>query len=167
MEDVDWEDVYRRELPRIFNFFRYKLGDRATAEDLTSQTFEKAWRGRTGYRHDLGAFSTWLFTIARNVAIDHFRRRRLEVPLEDGPEPPSGMTPEDAALRRSDSLRLSVLLQGLPEREQELVALKYGAELTNRAIAGITGLSETNVGTILHRTVLSLRARWYQEEQSS
>ncbi len=53
-----------------------------------------------------------------------------------------------------------VLLQRLPAREQELVALKYGAEATNRAIAALTGLSESNVGTILHRVVLELRSAW-------
>jgi RNA polymerase sigma-70 factor (ECF subfamily) len=167
VDDVDWDDVYRRELPRILNFFRYKTGDRGLAEDLASLTFEKAWRGRSGYRHDVAGFSTWLFTIARNVAIDHFRRRKIEVPLEDKHDPPSSTTPEDAALKRADCERLAVLLATLPDRERELVALKYGAELTNRAIAGITGLSETNVGTILHRTVQALRSRWTPEETIS
>jgi RNA polymerase sigma-70 factor (ECF subfamily) len=167
MDDVDWDEVYRLELPRIYNFFRYRVYDSALAEDLTSITFEKAWRGRHRYRRDVAAFSTWLFTIARNVAVDHFRRRRAEVPLEDGPEPASDATPEDAAVRRSEFLRLSALLHDLPERERELVALKYGAEETNRAIARITGLSESNVGTILHRTVQTLRARWYAKDQAS
>ena len=69
-------------------------------------------------------------------------------------------TPETAAVRAGQSLRLSELLRELPERERELLALKYGADATNRAIATLTGLSESNVGTILHRTVVSLRSRW-------
>ena len=69
-------------------------------------------------------------------------------------------TPETAALRAGQSRRLAELLRALPERERELLALKYGADATNRAIATLTGLSESNVGTILHRTVVSLRARW-------
>jgi RNA polymerase sigma-70 factor (ECF subfamily) len=159
--EVNWDAVYVRELPRVYNFFRYRVGDGPVAEDLTSATFEKAWRARASYRHDAAAFSTWLFTIARNVATDHFRRRRTEVPVEElAARPSDAETPEEEALRRSDRERLSLLLAELPERERELLALKYGADLTNRAIAKVTGLSESNVGTILHRTVLLLRARW-------
>jgi RNA polymerase sigma-70 factor (ECF subfamily) len=168
MEDerVDWDDVYRRELPRLYNYFRYRVADGATAEDLTSLTFEKAWRGRKQYRNDQAAFSTWLFTIARNVAVDYWRRRRREVPLEEAPEPSSETTPEDDLAHRADFGRLSSILDELPPRERELVALKYGADATNRAIAQITGLSESNVGTILHRTVHALRARWFGKDET-
>lgn len=166
IDDADWDEVYRRELPRIFNFFRYRVPDRATAEDLTSTTFEKAWRGRARYRRDQAAFSTWLYTIARNVAVDHYRRRRPEVPLGESIDPPSDTTPEDAALKQASAERLWSMLQELPERERELIALKYGADVTNRAIAKIMGLSESNVGTILHRTVTALRTRWFQVETS-
>ena len=61
-KEVDWEAAYREYLLRIFNFFRYRVGDRALAEDLTATTFEKAWSGRSRFRRDLSAFSTWLFT---------------------------------------------------------------------------------------------------------
>jgi len=159
VDAVDWEAVYREELPRVFNYFRYRVPGRATAEDLTSATFEKAWRARDRYRRDRAAVSTWLLAIARNVAIDHFRRTRPELPLENDVARDEE-TPETVALRQAHSRRLSALLGALPERERELLALKYGAGATNRAIAKITGLGESNVGTILHRTVASLRARW-------
>jgi RNA polymerase sigma-70 factor (ECF subfamily) len=159
LERVDWEAVYRAEMPRVFNYFRYRGLDRALAEDLTSATFEKAWRARDRYRRERAAVSTWLFAIARNVAIDHFRRSRPEVALVDDVAR-DDETPEAAALRAGQSLRLAELLRELPERERELLALKYGADATNRDIATLTGLSESNVGTILHRTVVSLRSRW-------
>jgi len=158
-EAVDWEAVYREELPRVFNFLRYRGFDRDTAEDLTSATFEKAWRARDRYRRERAAVSTWLLTIARNVAIDHLRRARPERPLDDESVRTED-TPETAALQAAQVRRLRRLLGGLPERERELLALKYGAGATNRAIAALTGLSESNVGTILHRTVGALRARW-------
>lgn len=157
---ADWEALYARELPRVFNFFRYRVGDGPLAEDLTAATFEKAWRARDRYQHDLGAFSTWLFAIARRVAVDYFRRRRPEVPLEAAQRQTGGASVEDAFERRRDFARLAALLAALPARERELVALKYGADLTNREIARLTGLSETNVGTLLHRTVLKLRHAW-------
>jgi RNA polymerase sigma-70 factor (ECF subfamily) len=158
-EPIDWDEVYRHELPRVYNFFRYRVFDRATAEDLTSLTFEKAWRSRRSYRPDRAAAGTWLLAIARNVTIDHFRQRPIEVPLGDT-EPRVEGTPEDEAVRRSERRRLDALLAALPAREREILALKYGAGATNRAIARLTGLSESNVGTILHRTVGTLRAAW-------
>ena len=157
---VDWDAAYREQLPRVYNFFRYRVGPGPEAEDLTARTFEKAWGGRDRYRPDLGRFETWVMTIARRVAIDHLRGRRPHVPLEAAAELSAGLTPEDLAERRSDQDRLARLLEQLEERERELVALKYGAEMTNRAIARQTGLSESNVGTILHRTVQRLRAGW-------
>ena len=79
-DEIGWDAVYAEQLPRVFNFFRYRCANLADAEDLTSITFEKAWRGRDRYRRDKGAFSTWLFTIARNAAVDHYRARTPAVP---------------------------------------------------------------------------------------
>jgi RNA polymerase sigma-70 factor (ECF subfamily) len=158
--EPNWEAVYTEQLPRVFNFFRYRLGNDAHAEDLTSRTFEKAWTARGRYRRDLAGFSTWLLSIARNVAVDHLRAQRPHLPLEAAEEVAAKDTPHDEVARHSDLARLGTLLQQLPPREQELVALKYGAEATNRAIAELTGLSESNVGTILHRVVQTLRRDW-------
>jgi RNA polymerase sigma-70 factor (ECF subfamily) len=158
--EPNWEAVYTEQLPRVYNFFRYRFGNEAQAEDLTSRTFEKAWAARARYRRDLAGFSTWLLTIARNVATDHLRAERQHLPLEAAEEVAAKGTPHDEVARDSDLARLGNLLKTLPPREQELVALKYGAEATNRAIAELTGLSESNVGTILHRVVQTLRRDW-------
>jgi RNA polymerase sigma-70 factor (ECF subfamily) len=162
---VDWDAVYREEMPRVFNYFRYRGFDRPTAEDLTSATFEKAWRARDRYRRDRAAVPTWLLAIARNAATDHLRRARLSVPLAEE-SLRDDETPETQALREAQCRRLRGLLAGLPGRERELLSLKYGAEATNRAIATITGLGESNVGTILHRTIAALRDRWTKEDSS-
>lgn len=161
--ESDFEALYRAELPRIYNFFRYRVGDGPEAEDLTSETFEKAWCRRAAYARNLAAFSTWLFTIARRVAIDHYRRHKVEAPMEQFSSAVGEDTPEDRVEQRADFARLSILLARLADRDRELVALKYGAGLTNRAIAGLTGLSESNVGIILFRALNSLRSQW--EEQ--
>ena len=159
--EPDWDLVYREQLPRVFNFFRYRLGNTADAEDLTARTFEKAWRARHRYRRDVAAFSTWLLAIARHVAVDYLRARRPSVPLEAASSVASTAdSPEQAAMLDSDAQRLATLLATLPERDRELLALKYGAEMTNRAIARLTGLSESNIGTIVHRAVDALRSRW-------
>ena len=164
VDAVDWDEVFRDGLPRVYNYFRYRGFDRPTAEDLASATFEKAWRARDRYRRDRAGVATWLVAIARNTAIDHLRRPRLDVPLEDAAARDEA-TPETEAVRAAERRRLAALVAALPERERELLALKYGAGATNRAIARLMGLGESNVGTILHRTVVALRARWDEREQ--
>jgi RNA polymerase sigma-70 factor (ECF subfamily) len=160
---VDWDAVFEHELPRVYNYFRYRVPGNAVAEDLTSETFEKAWRARGRYREERGSVSGWLYAIARNVAIDHFRRSRQVVPLDEAPLRSNDRDPEQLALERANRERLRELLEALPQRERELIALKYGAQANNREIARVTGLSESNVGTILHRTVSSLRALWHAQ----
>jgi RNA polymerase sigma-70 factor, ECF subfamily len=159
--EPDWDQVYAEQLPRVLNFFRYRVGQTADVEDLTARTFEKAWRARHRYRRDLAGFSTWLLTIARHVAIDHLRARQRYEPLDVAVAVPSpAHTPEQQAVHQSEAQRLAALLATLEPRQRELIAMKYGADMTNRAIAHATGLSESNVGTILHRAVETLRGRW-------
>jgi RNA polymerase sigma-70 factor (ECF subfamily) len=163
---VDFDELYHAELPRVYNYFRYRVGNNQLAEDLTSETFEKAWRNREQYRRDIAAFSTWLFTIARRVAQDYYRKRRHhEIPLDETINISTSELTEDSFQQIADFARLSVLLARLEDRERELVALKYGGELTNRAIARLSGLSESNVGVILHRTIQTLRSEWENDHE--
>jgi RNA polymerase sigma-70 factor, ECF subfamily len=159
-QEVDWEAAYQKDLPRLYNFFRYRVGDDHLAEDLTAETFEKAWRKRHQYRYDLAGFSTWLFTIARHTAADHFRKPALEVPLDVATHLSNDDTVENLFEKKSDFKKLSTLLAQLPDRDHDLIALKYGAGLTNRMIAHLNGMSESNVGTILHRITRQLRLEW-------
>ena len=161
-QTVDWEVIYWEQMPHVYNFFRYRVGDRTLAEDLTATTFAKAWRSRDQYSQSLGAVSTWLFTIARNVAADYFRKQQDEYSIDDIQHLPDNQGLEESVQQQDDFARLSTLLATLTPREHEIVALKYGAELTNRAIAQVNGLSESNVGTILHRLIQKLRNQWDQ-----
>ena len=88
------------------------------------------------------------------------RARREHAPLEAAEDASAPGTPEEDNARASDAERLRALLARLPERDRELIALKYGSGTTNRAIAKLTGLSESNVGTIVHRVVQTLRRDW-------
>jgi RNA polymerase sigma-70 factor, ECF subfamily len=159
-KDLEWDALYSDQLPRIYNYFRFRVGNDADAEDLTARTFESAWRARERYRKDLAGFSTWLFTIAHNIAVDFLRSRRAQIALDAVEEIAAQGTPEEDAARDSDLERLTFLAAHLSEREQELIALKYGAALDNRQISRLMRLSESNVGTILHRAVQTLRSQW-------
>ena len=165
---LDWEAIYAEALPRLYNFFRYRVGNDALAEDLTSTTFEKAWRKRESYRRDLAGFYTWMFAIARNVATDYFRRHKEVISLDEivaNPNPAflisdPGEGPEEAVQKAADFNHLSNLLRQLPVRDQEIVAMKYGAGLSNREIARLMNTSESNVGTLASRLVARLRSAW-------
>ncbi len=159
-----WDGLVRQLLPKVYQYFSYHVGDDQAAEDLSAETFERAWISRNHYRPDRGIHSQWIFGIARNVAADYFRRRPPDVSLEAVAVQNADPSAEEVFERQDRFRRLADLLLGLTERERELIALKYGAELTNRAIAGLTGLSESNVGTVLHRTVARLRKQWESRE---
>jgi RNA polymerase sigma-70 factor (ECF subfamily) len=159
--ELDWDALYADLAPRVYNYFRYRLGQATDVEDLTSRTFEKAWRSRGHYRRDLAGFSTWLFKIAQNVGVDYLSARRQHLPLDAAVDLAIEGTPEKHIELSSDLARLAALTAVLPTRERDLIALKYGASLNNRLIAELTGLSESNVGTVLHRLVKTLRAQWY------
>jgi RNA polymerase sigma-70 factor, ECF subfamily len=162
---VDWEAVYAEQLPHVHNFFRFRTGDAGVAEELTAQTFEQAWRARESYQPARGAPSAWLFAIARNVAVSYFRRRPGRDLSLDGVDQVSPAPEPDELAQRDDDLRqLRRLTVTLPNRDRELIALKYGAGLTNREIARLTGLGESHVGTLLHRTVQRQRAAWETSE---
>jgi len=157
---TDWNAVYSEQLPRIYNYFRFRVAHRTEAEDLTAKTFEKAWKNRSRYQHDLAGISTWLFRIAQNVGTDYLRSRRPHLPLDAAMAAQADSTPESEVEHQADIARLVMLTATLPEPQRELIALKYGAAINNRAIAEITGLTESNVGTILSRTLQKLRSVW-------
>jgi RNA polymerase sigma-70 factor (ECF subfamily) len=159
-KDLNWNAIYADQLPRVYNYFRFRLGRHTDIEDLTSRTFEKAWRARAAYSNDLAAFSTWLFKIAQNVGTDYLRSERSYVPLAEVPEIAAVGTPQEVAEQDSDLAKLGRLTAQLTERERELIALRYGGDINNRLIAKLTGLSESNVGVILHRAVQTLKAQW-------
>jgi RNA polymerase sigma-70 factor (ECF subfamily) len=161
MSQIDWEHVYWELAPRLFNFFRYRTEDAETAKDLTARTFLQAWRYRHSYRHDMGAFEAWLFQIARNVFAAYRKEQRHQpLSLKDVQQLPSEFSLEHIIHERRESEYLYHLLLQLPSREQDVIALKFGAGLTNRAIARVMNLSESNIGTILHRTIQTLRTQW-------
>lgn len=162
---VDWQTVFVESLPKIFHYFCYKVGEIQSAEDLTAITFEKAWKTRQNFDPQKGQAHAWIVGIAQNVVADHFRRKAVEVPLAYLPEAEQTLSADDDLQRKLEFQSIWNILSQYPKREQELITLKYGAELTNREIARITGLSESNVGTILHRVVDKLRTEWESKNE--
>ena len=163
--DIDWASAYEELLPKVYHYFCLRIGDRLEAEDLTAATFERAWRDRERYQKDLGTFTNWLFGIARHVAITYFRQHKQAKGFAEPGMDKAARPTEEAATHQEEFERLTSMLTSLPEREREIFSLKYGAQFTNRAIAKTVALTESNVGTILHRIVSRLREQLEQENE--
>lgn len=152
-----FEALYRTSRDDVYAYVAGLLRDRSAAEDVTAQAFERAYRKRAGFDPRRGSRRAWLFGIARNAALDELRRRGRLRGLEAEPEDVDGPSPEqtaDVALRRA---ALADAMTSLSARERELIALKFFAGLGNAEIASVLGVSESNAGTRLHRTIEKLR----------
>jgi RNA polymerase sigma factor (sigma-70 family) len=148
-----FEDLYRRTFPRVYAYVASLLRDRPAAEEVTAQAFERAYRRRASYRPGRGPVEAWLFGIARNAALDELRRRGRGAALE-ADVPDAGADETDGVLRRAT---VRAALAGLDARERDLIALKFAGGLSNAEIARVLGMSESNAGTRLHRTIEKLR----------
>ncbi len=152
--------IYNHYYSRIFNYAMIRLGDPDAANDVTAEVFEKVLNTLDRYQPDRGEFGGWLYVIARNQINSYQRaaKRRRWLPLawiDDLPGREPG--PEAVTTLQEDHARLLAGVRLLAPQEQELLALKFGAELTNRQIAPLVRLSESNVGVILFRSLRKLR----------
>lgn len=147
--------VYDEHVWRIYGFFAYRLGQRDAAEDLTQATFERALRAWSRFDPRRASESTWLLAIARNLLIDHYRRDRssLTEPIDEelAPVVPGPADPVEA------SPELLTALASLSERDREVIALRFGGDMTGPEIARLLNLSLANVQQILSRSLRKLR----------
>ncbi len=152
-----FEALYRASRDDVYAYVMTLLRDAAAAEDVTALAFERAFRRRRTFDRHRGEERAWLFGIARNAALDELRRRRRVAALVVEPEAAAVEEPveEDDIILRRTAVRAA--LQTLSARDRELLALKFHAGLSNAELAKALGVSESNAGTILHRTVQKLR----------
>jgi RNA polymerase sigma-70 factor (ECF subfamily) len=154
-----FEALYRSSRDDVYAYVMTLVRDSATAEDVTALAFERAYRRRRTFDRRRGEERAWLFGIARNAALDELRRRRRLATLVVEPE----AVPEDAAVDEDGAevtLRrtaVATALAAMSARDRELIALKFHAGLSNAELARVLGVSESNAGTMLHRTVQKLR----------
>jgi RNA polymerase sigma-70 factor, ECF subfamily len=150
--------LYEEHVWGVYGFFGYRVASRADAEDLTQLTFERAMRAWSRFDPDRASARTWLMSIAANLLIDHYRRDHSprQEPIEDHLSRRELIT-EDPDLGLSPDLVQA--LEQLSQRERELIALRFGGELSGPEIAELTGLSLANVQQILSRSLRKVRAR--------
>ncbi len=152
--------LYDQYSARIFTYLQYRCPDPATAQDLSAQVFEQVLRSLASYDAQRVPIAVWLFSIARHVVTDWQRKQYLRrfIPWDDISRRPSGEPGlEQMAMESEERRQLRRALYSLSNRERDIIGLRFSSGLTNRAIAGMTGLSESNVAVILFRALRKLR----------
>jgi RNA polymerase sigma-70 factor (ECF subfamily) len=156
-----FDEACQTQLGPVFAYVRYRVESRQVAEELTSATFLRALERRDSFDRSRGDIRQWIFAIARHLVTDHLRaqRRWAIVPLDWlGARSSSDPTPEQAAARAEIQDRLVASIGRLQQRHRDLLGMKFGAALTNREIAAVTGLKEGYVAVLIQRALARLKA---------
>ena len=153
-----FEELYLLHFDRIYSYLQLSVGNKHDAEDLTNQTFVKMIESidRFEWRNPISA---WLFRIAHNLAMDHFRSRRRWQSEEEPPEPPGSeeRSAEDEAFRAIGQQSMFELIESLSEDQQQVLTLKFAFDFSNAEVGTILGKSEGAVKSLQHRALGSLQ----------
>jgi RNA polymerase sigma-70 factor (ECF subfamily) len=155
--------LYEAQFDRVFGFVHFRTGDATTAEDIAAEVFTRGW-SKLRDPGETDAASAWLFTTARRLVIDHYRRAAVQaLGSVDESVHPSSRSPEAAAVSNERLATLGRCLTDLSDRERDVIGLRFVAQLRNREIATLVRTSEGNVAKILHRALRKLRDRMATE----
>src|SRR6266508_1616091 len=160
------EELYLIHFDRIYSYLHVSVGNRHDAEDLTTQTFLKMLESIGRFRWQSAPFSAWLFRIAHNLAMDHFRARRRWQPEEEVPEP-AGSEEPSAELQAMQSIgRQSMLelIQDLSPEQQQVLTLKFVFNFANADVATILEKTEGAIKSLQHRALASLQKQIAQQQ---
>jgi RNA polymerase sigma-70 factor (ECF subfamily) len=151
-----FERRYRRWVAPVYRYFRYRVNNDKEAEDLTSQVFLKVYEQLPTYTEQ-GQFPAWLFTIVRHQAADHFRSGQPVVPLDEIDLKDDQPNILEQATHSDDLQRLSQLIRSLPDSEQELIRLRFVAQLTYKDIAALLGSTRDAIRKQVSRLLARLQ----------
>jgi len=153
-------NTFEEYYPMIYNYIYYRVLHRETAEDLTSDVFYKALAFAASFDKRKASYKTWLFTIAHNIVVNNYRSRKNILPLDDFDRIPMENSIEDTVETSEDYRQLYDLLKTLPEREREVIALRFWGDMTYKEIATRIGMREKSVSSMMSRLVGKLRKLW-------
>ena len=156
-------ELYERFVTPVYRYIYSRTGTRLDAEDLTTQTFMRAMQSLTSLRKP-GQFKSWLFTIARNVINDHFRRSTYAPQMLQDMPVGEVCDPLASVLEREQERALAAVIATLDEDERELLKLRFLAELTYGEIAVIVNRSEQAVKKSVYRLLDRLSRRWEEHD---
>src|SRR5438093_13706235 len=153
------EELYLMHFDRIYSYLQMSVGNRHDAEDLTNQTFVKMLESIERFEWRKVPVSAWLFRIAHNLAMDHFRSRRRWQPEEEPPEPPGSeeRSAEEEALHSIGRQSMLEMIEGLSQDQQQVLTLKFVFNFSNGEVATILGKTEGAIKSLQHRALGSLQ----------
>jgi RNA polymerase sigma-70 factor, ECF subfamily len=153
------EELYLMHFDRIYSYLQMSVGNRHDAEDLTNQTFVKMLESIERFEWRKVPISAWLFRIAHNLAMDHFRSRRRWQPEEEPPEPTGeeARSAEDEALQAIGTQSMLAMIDGLSHDQQQVLMLKFVFNFSNAEAATILGKTEGAIKSLQHRALGSLQ----------
>ena len=162
------EELYLLHFDRIYSYLHMTVGNRHDAEDLTTQTFLKMLESIKRYRWQSAPFSAWLFRIAHNLAMDHFRATKRWQPEEEVPEPDpdEATSAEEGALESIGRKSMLELIDELSGEQQQVLTLKFVFNFSNGEAATILGKTEGAIKSLQHRALVSLQKQLEKREQS-
>lgn len=152
------EELYLLHFDRIYGYLQMNVGNKHDAEDLTNQTFVKMIESIERFEWRKVPISAWLFRIAHNLAMDHFRAGRRWQPEEEPPEPAGSevRSAEEEAFHSLGRKSMLEMIQGLSEDQQQVLTLKFVFDFSNAEVGTILGKSEGAVKSLQHRALASL-----------
>ncbi|MHB1481942.1 MAG: RNA polymerase sigma factor [Bellilinea sp.] len=156
--------LYKRFVTPVFRYLYSRTGNVHEAEDITAQTFLIALETFERFRGD-GHFSSWLFGIARNKVIDHYRQRKPVVPIEDAASEAENTDPLIAAIQSEQAAAAAKLIKTLDEDEQELLRLRFLAGMSFREIAHLLRRNEDAVKKTTYRLLARLQSQLEKSDE--
>lgn len=163
--DVDaFGDLYERHMMSIYRYVYYRIGEVREAEDLTETIFVKAWRSLRSFKLGKASFRTWIFRVARNSLIDHFRtyKEELELPEDAALRSPFPQ-PEEEIIEMEKSEQIAQAIQRLNPHYQEILTLRFINEMSHEEAAQVMGKSAGAVRVLQYRALKALQQQLEQK----
>lgn len=154
---LTFEEIYEEYYSRIYRYVSIRVGNPSDREDITSKIFIKVYENYESYRPSKGSMTTWIFTIAANTLKDYYRKKKIRNFFSLDREVEDDRDMEGDVILREDLKHLRKKVDKLPERERQLISLKYGGELSHDEIGEILGITSNYVGVLHHRILEKLR----------
>lgn len=153
------ESMYRQYYKNVYNYIAFRINNHFDSEDLVSSVFENAIRKFHTYQPDKSPIEGWLIGIAKNVVTDYLRskKHRFFVPLDEiiGLISPTKQLEEIIVINEENKALIQAMAQ-LKDTERQVLSIKFATNLKNNQISKILGLSDSNVGVIIHRSIQKL-----------
>lgn len=165
--------LYEHYFPKIYSFVIKRTGERESAEDIVSLTFTQAFVHLEKYECRSCTFGAWLYKIATNKLIDHYRKQsgKTTIPIEDYAEIEEEKNSDNSVKNNVDlglqAKKVRLILKKMPSKYQKVISLKFFSELSNAEIAQAMDVSLNNAYVLLFRALKNFKKYYTQYEQEN